>query len=177
MTLGKVQVTLTTKKIDYLWIQKPLFTFQNNESIDIESIKSWKYQTEFQYSFFKIYNPADIITIMRLPNWSPEKDDFDNFLFAFKKRIERINNKRDIKTNKNNINQNKKNKINDKEVDFYKSKGAKLLLYIYFLTIIMALFYVYQNWNNNESNTIFMIYGISGCIFLIQKHFRFIKDK
>jgi chaperonin cofactor prefoldin len=32
---------------------------------------------------------------MRLPNWNPEKDDFDTFLFTFKRRIENLNKKRE----------------------------------------------------------------------------------
>jgi len=177
LTLGKVQVTLTNKKIDYLWLQKPLLTFQNNESIDIENITSWKYQTEFQYSFFKIYNPADIITIMRLSNWSPEKDDFDNFLFAFKKRIERINKKRIIHKDKNKINENQNRKIKDKEVEFYNSKRAKVLFYVYVLTGLMGSFHLFNNWNNKQTNIGLMIYLLIGCSFYIHKYFIFKKGK
>ena len=71
---------------------------QKNESVNIEDIESWKYRTEFQYSYFKIYNPSEVITVMQLPYWNPEKDDFGNFLFTFKKRIENLNKKRKKRT-------------------------------------------------------------------------------
>ena len=50
-------------------------------------------ELNFNISVFKICNTSNIITIMRLPNWNPEKDDFDNFLFTFKRRIENLNTK------------------------------------------------------------------------------------
>ncbi|TXD47383.1 MULTISPECIES: hypothetical protein [unclassified Polaribacter] len=54
LTLGKVKITLSNKKVEFLWIKKPILTFQNNESVDIENIESWKYRDEFRYSYFKI---------------------------------------------------------------------------------------------------------------------------
>jgi hypothetical protein len=95
LTLGKAHITLSKKKVEFLWIKKPILTMQNNESVNIDEIESWEFRTEFQSSYFKIYNPSNIITIMRLPNWNPEKDDFDNFLFTFKRRIENLNKKRE----------------------------------------------------------------------------------
>ena len=82
LTFGKAQITLSNKKVEFLWVEKPILTMQKNESVNIEDIESWKYRTEFQYSYFKIYNPSEVITVMRLPYWNPEKDDFDNFLFS-----------------------------------------------------------------------------------------------
>ena len=95
LTLGKAQITLSKKKVEFLWIKKPILTMQNNESVNIDEVESWELRTEFQYSYFKIYNTSDINTIMRLPNWNPEKDDFDTFLFTFKRRIENLNKKRE----------------------------------------------------------------------------------
>jgi hypothetical protein len=73
LTFGKAQITLSNKKVEFLWVEKPILTMQKNESVNIEDIESWKYRTEFQYSYFKIYNPSEVITVMRLPYWNPGK--------------------------------------------------------------------------------------------------------
>ena len=173
LTLGIAQITLSNKKIDFFWIKKPILTFQNNVSVDMDKIESWKFRTEFQYSYLKIYNPSDIITIMRLPNWSPDKDDFNSFRIAFKKRIENLNEKRKRRTEsfeKNKIKDEKKELIVDKEAEHYKSNIAKILFFVYILCMILGAKYVYNNWNTGKTNIGIVISGILGCIFYINKY-------
>ena len=173
LTIGRVQINLTNKDIEYLWLKKPFFTFQNNESIKIESIKSWKYRDEFQYSYFKIYNPSESITIMRLPNWSPEKDEFDNFLFTFKKRIDNLNKKREKRAeylDKKEVKDEKNELIIDKEAEHYKSNIAKILFFVYVFSGVLGAKYVFNNWNTGKTNIGMAIFGILGCIFYISKY-------
>jgi hypothetical protein len=173
LTFGKAQITLSNKKVEFLWVEKPILAMQKNESVNIEDIESWKYRTEFQYSYFKIYNPSDVITVMRLPYWNPEKDDFDNFLFTFKNRIENLNKKRKKRTEsleKNKVKDEKKELIIDKEAKHYKSNVAKILFFVYILCVILGYKYVYNNWNTGKTNIGIVISGILGCIFYINKY-------
>ena len=173
LTIGKGEITLSNKKIEFIWLKKPILTFQKNESVEIENIESWKYRTEFQYSYFKIYNPQEIITIMRLPNWNPEKDEFENFLFTFKKRIENLNEKRKRRTknlNESKIKEEKNELIIDKEEEHYKSNFGKILFFIYIFSGVLGIKYVYNNWNSGKSNIGIIIFGILGCIFYIRKY-------
>ena len=173
LTLGIAEITLTNKELVFVWVKKPMLRFQKNESIKIEDIKSWKYRAEFQYNYFKIYNPSEIITVMRLPNWNPEKDDFDNFLFTFKKRIESLNKKRKKRTEnleKNKIENGKNELIINKETEHYKSNVGKILFLIYIFSGILGIKYVYNNWNTGKTNIGLVIFGIIGCIFYINKY-------
>ena len=176
LTLGKAQIILSNKKVEFLWIKKPILTFQKNESVNIEDIESWKYRTELPYSYFKIYNPSEVITVMRLQNWNPEKDDFDNFLFTFKKRIENLNKKRIEVLDKKRISKignkliNEQPKvIRDKEKDFQNSNISKFLFYVYIMIGIIGVYYVFKNWNTGKTNLGIMLYCVSGCIFYIRK--------
>ena len=180
LTLGIAEITLTNKELVFVWIKKPILRFQNNESIKIEDIKSWKYRAEFQYNYFKIYNPSEIITVMRLPNWSPEKDDFDNFLFTFKKRIENLNKKREKKVEKlkkDEVKDEKNELIIDKEAEYNKSNIAKILFFVYIFSGILGAKYVFNNWNTGKTNIGIAIFGILGCIFYISKYRNFGKNK
>jgi len=183
LTIGKVEITLSNKKVEFLWVKKPILTFQNNESIEFDEIESWKFRTEFQYSYFKIYNPLDIITIMRLPNWSLDEDDFNSFRFAFKKRIENLNKKREkrieildkkrmSKIEDELINEQPK-VIRDKESDFYNSNISKVLFYVYIICGILGAQYAFNNWNTGKTNIGLAISGVLGCIFYINKHKKF----
>ena len=166
LTLGMAEITLTNKELDFVWKKKPILRFQNNQSIKIKDITSWKYRAEFQYNYFKIYNPSKIITVMRLPNWSPEKDDFENFYFTFKKRIENLNKKREkkVETHK------KKEFIIDKEAEYNRSNISKVLFFIYIFSGILGAKYVFNNWNSGKTNIGIVIFGILGCIFYISKY-------
>ena len=170
LTLGEAQIVLSNKKVEFLWIKKPILTSQNNESVDIENIESWKYRVEFQYSYFKIYNPSEVITIMRLPNWNGEEDDFDNFLFTFKKRIEKLNKKRGNRITKNLTNDENEKLIIDKEEEHYKSNIAKFFFFIYLICIVFGAIYVYNNWNTGKINIGIVLFGVLGCIFYISKY-------
>ena len=154
-------------------MKKPILTFQNNESVEMDKIESWKFTTEFQYSYFKIYNPSDIITISRLPNWNPEKDDFDNFLFTFKKIIEKLNKKREKEIeniNKDKLRNENTKLIVDRETKYYKSNISKILFFVYIICGILGTNYVYNNWNTGKTNIGLAISGILGCIFYISKY-------
>ena len=173
LTIGKVEITLSNKKVEFLWMKKPILTFQNNESVEMDKIESWKFTTEFQYSYFKIYNPSDIITISRLPNWNPEKDDFDNFLFTFKKIIEKLNKKREKEIeniNKDKLRNENTKLIVDRETKYYKSNISKILFFVYIICGILGTNYVYNNWNTGKTNIGLAISGILGCIFYISKY-------
>jgi len=88
LTIGWVRLTMSKRDLEFIWIKKPLLTFQNNESIDFEKIESWRYRNEFQYSYFKIYEKSYTpITIMRFANWDTSKDDFYSFLVAFERTL------------------------------------------------------------------------------------------
>ena len=179
LTFGKAQITLSNKKVEFLWVEKPILTMQKNESVNIEDIESWKYRTEFQYSYFKIYNPSEVITVMRLPYWNPEKDDFGNFLLTFKKRIENLNKKRikrievldkkRISKIENKLINEQPKVIRDKEKDFQNSNISKFLFYVYIMFGIMGVYYVFKNWNTGKTNLGIMLYCVSGCIFYIRK--------
>ncbi|TXD47855.1 MULTISPECIES: hypothetical protein [unclassified Polaribacter] len=117
---------------------------------------------------------------MRLPNWNPEKDEFDNFLFAFKKRIENLNKKRKKRTKKldeNKIKDGKNELIIDKEAEHYKSNIGKILFFIYIFSGILGIKYVYNNWNTGKTNIGIVIFGIIGCIFYINKYKKFGNNK
>lgn len=173
LTYGEAQVILTKKKLEFFWIKKPLLTYQKNQSINLEDIESWQYRNEFQYSYFKIFNPSNIITITRLAHWSSKKDGFDNFRFAFKKRIENINKKRkEIIIHEAKIEWQKEipKQIRDKEKDFYDSSFSKFLFYTYIIFGIIGATYVYNNWNTGKTNIGIIIFGIIGCLFYINNY-------
>ena len=173
LTFGKAQITLSNKKVEFLWLEKPILTMQKNESVNIEDIESWKYRTEFQYSYFKIYNPSEVITVMRLPNWNPEKDEFENFLFTFKKRIENLNKKRKRRTENLNVNKiidTKNELIIDREEKHYKSNIGKIFFFIYIISGVLGIKYVYNNWNTGNTNIGIIIFGILGCLFYIRNY-------
>jgi hypothetical protein len=173
LTLGKAQMSLSKKKVEFLWIKKPTLTMQKNESINIDEIKSWEFRTELQYTYFKIYNPSEIITVTRLSSWNPEKDEFDNFLCAFQKIIGNLNKKRKKRAesiDRNKVEIAKSEIIIDKEEAHYKSNIGKILFLIYIFSGISGIKYVYNNWNTGIANVGIVIFGILGCIFYINKY-------
>lgn len=192
LTIGWVRLTMSKRGLEFIWIKKPLLTFQKNESVDFDKIESWRYRNEFQYSYLKIHEKSYTpITIMRFPNWDTSKDDFYSFLVAFEKRIERVNEKRQrsiISNNKgaqasklNTLQENRENPrprlVRDNEDEFFKSNLSKILLFFYVLVGLLGLYYIVNNWNTGKSNLLLLMYGVLGCVFYIKSHYQKVKKK
>lgn len=191
LTIGQTQITLSKKTIDFFWMKKPILSFQNSVSIDMEKIESWKYRHELQYSYFKIYGYDIDITIMRLSSWVTNNDDFHSFIVAFEKRIEKINKKREkgIERNNKRIQIRVENKsqsivedeqpklIRDRELDFYNSNLSKILFMVYVVSGVMGVFYLFKNWNTGKPSLGIIVYGVIGSLFYFNSHYNRKKNK
>jgi hypothetical protein len=83
LTSGKAEITLHKKNIEFKWIKKPFFRFQQDVNLDVGDVDGWKFRSEYQYDYFKIYSSKPSIGFERLPEWHPAKDDFYEFKLQF----------------------------------------------------------------------------------------------
>ena len=90
LTTGISEIKLTNKTVEFNWIKKPLLTFQKNTIISLKDIENWKFRTEFHFDYIKIQNSSNEIVIIKLHPWNQKKDNFYDFLYAYKNRIKKI---------------------------------------------------------------------------------------
>ena len=50
LTFGKAQITLSNKKVEFLWVEKPILTIQKNESVNIEDLQSFRSYYSYETS-------------------------------------------------------------------------------------------------------------------------------
>lgn len=89
LTSGIAEISLNSKQIEFNWVEKPIFTLQNNTSILNKNLSDWSYRNVWiYYDYIKLYDSENQIVVINLfnPKYG-HNDDFYKLRMQLNKRL------------------------------------------------------------------------------------------